>query len=177
MDINLSRVFLLAITAVAAVFSLLCFLKGRLYRPSFLGDALRFLCVQALISLAFLLAYAFFVKNGHSPALSDLGVAFVPLTVGAYWAAWGLGVLSPSPSRLLFPLGYSAFLFFKYFTVGEGLGFFGYAVFNPPFAFIGSKLFSGPFKAFGALGALLPLLCALIGRGFGVKTIDKRRKI
>jgi len=176
-DINLSRVFLLALTAVGAVFALLCYLKGKLRGFRFFGDSLRFLCIQALISLTFLLVYAFFVKNGQSPVLSDVGVAFIPLTIGAYWAAWGLGALSPSPTRLLLPFGYSVFLFFRYFTAGEGLGFFGYAVFNPPFAFIGSRLFSGPLKTFGALSALVPLFCAVIGRGFGVKMIDKKGKI
>lgn len=178
-DINLSRVFLTVFLSLAAVFALLCFLKGRFKYGGFAlaGDILRYLCLQGLISLTFLLSYVLFIKNGVTPALSDIGVAFIPLTVGVYWAAWGLGVLSPSPWRLCLPLAYSLFLLWRFFTAGKGIAFFGYIIFNPSFGFIGSQLSDSTLKPLAALGALLPFCCAAIGRSLGVKTIDKKRKI
>lgn len=171
MDINLSYVFLLALAGLLALFALLCFLKGRLGKGfwSVLGEALRYLCLQGLVSLVFLLCYAFFIKNGFSPSLSDMGVAFIPLAIGIHWAAWRLGALSPSPTRLWLPFAYSVFLLYKFFTAGGGVSFFGYVVFNPAFAFIGSLLADSPLKPFGAISALLPMLCALIGRGISLR--------
>lgn len=178
-DINLSYVFLLVLAVLGALFALLCFLKGRLGKGflPLIGDLLRYLCLQGLVSLVFLLCYAFFIKNGFSPSLSDMGVAFIPLVVGVNWAAWRFGALSPSPSRLWLPLIYSAFLLYKFFTAGGGVSFFGYVVFNPAFAFIGSLLSDSPLKPLGAFSALLPMFCALIGRGLSLKVIDNRRKM
>lgn len=178
-DINLSYIFLLAVFVVGALFLFLCFLKGKakgVLLP-FIGDALRYLCIQGLISLVFLLCYAFFIKNGFSPPLSDMGVAFIPLCVLAYMLAWRYGALSPCRSRLWLPLAYSLFLLYRFFTAGGGLSFFRYLVFNPAFGFIGNLLTNSPLRPLGAIGALVPLFCALIGRGLALKMIDNRQKM
>ncbi len=175
MDINLGAVFALCFLALLMLFALLCFLGTKTKAPFlvFAGDGLRFLCLQGLLGLAFVLCYVLFLKNGITLSLSRLGVAFIPFTVLAYFGVWRYGALSDAGASLLFPLGYCLFLLWRYFSSGDGLGAFSYVIFNPAFGFIGSQVKG----ALGSVSAVLPLICAIIGRGVAVKTIDKRGKI
>lgn len=173
MDINLGLIFGVAFTVLLLVFILLCLL-GRKTKARWLvlfGNTLRFLCLQGLLGLAFLFLYVSFVKNGIDLSLSALGVAFIPFTVGAYFWAWHQGVLSASAYSLYLPLAYSLFLLWRLFN---SAGVFSYLAFNPAFGFIGSHLQGTGLFPLSGISALLPFLCAVIGRGLGVKTIDKR---
>lgn len=175
MGINLQNIFLLALGGVLTVFALLWVLKGRFGNgaTAVVGDAARFVCLQALLAAAFLLCYVFCVKNGIDASPSDLSVGFLPLAIGIFWAAWRYGALSPDANRLWLPFAYSVFLLCRFFTVKGSFGFFNYVVYNIAFGFIGG----GACRPLAAINALLPFACAAIGRGMAVKTIDKRNKI
>lgn len=179
MNINLQRLFFIATGAVVAAFALLCRFKGKIKIKGllWLGDALRYACVQALISLAFLGVYVLYVKNGRVPRLADIGVAMVPFSVAAYWAAWRFGALSKSRKSLLCPLFYSAFLLWRFFATSGSLRHFVYVLLNPVYGFIGSKLLDSVYRPLAAVSALLPFACAAIGYGLSLKRIDKKIKI
>jgi len=176
MDINLGLIFGGTFVLLLLVFALLCFLGAKTKKPLLVtaGDLLRFVCLHGLLGLAFLFLYVMFVKNGIEVKLSALGIAFIPFTVGAYFCAWRQGALSASAYSLYLPLTYSLFLLWRLFNAKDGLGIFSYVVFNPAFGFIGSQLKDSALFPLSGVSALLPFLCAVIGRGLGVKTIDKR---
>lgn len=179
MTVNLSYVFFAAFFAVMAVFALLVFLKGRipLKGAPFFGDLLRYLCIQVLSGLAFVFSYVLFIKNGKNPSLSDLGVAFIPLSILIHMASWRYGVFNRSLNRLFIPLAYTVFLLFRFFSAKGTVALFGYLIFNPSFGFIGSRFANGSFRFLGAFSALLPFASAALGRGLALKGIDKRGKI
>lgn len=179
MDINLEKLFFAAVAAVAAVFFGLCRLK-KYKKPRFLsviGDAARYACLQAFLSLVFLAVYVLYIKNGRTPRLSDIGVAMLPFSVLVFWCAWRFSALSPRRYSLLYPLFYSAFLLWRFFSAGGGVKFFGYVLLNPVYGFIGSGLLESSLKPLAAVSALLPFVCAALGYGLGTKGIDKRQKM
>ena len=175
-DINLELIFACLLFALLLVFALLCLLGAKTKKPPLilLGNLLRFVCLQGLLGLAFMFCFALFVKNGIGVSPSTLGVAFIPFAVLAHFCAWHFGVLSASAYSLLLPLAYSLFLLWRLPLAKGGLGFLSYILFNPSFGFIGSQLKNSPLYS---ISALLPLLCAVIGRGLAVKTIDNDGKI
>lgn len=179
MELNIQRLFFIALGVIAAVFALLCFLK-RYAKPkplAVIGDILRYACVQAFLSLAFLAVYILYVKNGYTPRLSDIGVAMLPFSVLVFWAAWRFSALLPGRSSLLYPLGYSVFLLWRFFAESGGIKFFGYVLLNPVYGFIGSKLLDSTLRPLAAVSALLPFVCAALGYGLAIKGIDKKRKM
>ncbi len=179
MNVNLSRVFFAVFFAVAAAFAFLILLKGRvpLKGAPFLGDLLRYLCLQLLSGLVFVFCYVLFIKNGKTPSLSDLGVAFIPISVLIHLAAWRYGALGLHVNRLLIPLAYAVFLTVRFFSAKGTVSLFGYLIFNPSFGFIGSAFASSPLRFLGAVSALLPFATAALGRGLALKGIDKRVKM
>ncbi len=181
MLINLQDKFLSAFFAVCLGFAALLLLgrwlrgrKGTVGRVSF-ALCVCFICGvgQLFMNLSFVLCYALYVKNGSSPALSDMGVAFIGVSVGFFYLLWRLSAL-PRTAYSLLPHGlYSAFLLYRFFFA-EGLwGRVTYLVINPLFGFIGG----GKAGALGAVGALLPFACAALGRGLGVAGVDKCSKV
>lgn len=166
MGIDLQRIFLLAAAVAVAAFLALWWLKGRLGKAfAVIGDGLRYMVLNLIISLLFLFCYVLAVKNGYTPSAADMGVAFIPLAVLVYRSVWRLGALSAHWYTLVFPALYSLFLLYRYFTTG-GLG---YLLFNPSFGFIGITLADTPLMPLGALGAVLPFACAALGKGLGAK--------
>lgn len=178
MGIDLTRLFLKALSLLCAAFAALCFLKGRFRHRLFavLGDALRCACLQGFLNLVFFAVYAMYVKNGRAPSASDIGVSLLPLSVLVFWAAWRLSALSAGAESLLFPLCYGGFLLFAFFKAKGGAKFFGYVLLNPAFGFIGSSLLESRLRPLAAVSALLPAACAALGRGLAAKGIDKRQK-
>ncbi len=180
MGANLQDVFLKAMAVVLLCFAALCTVKHFAKAvPRFWGTAFRtgmdfliWTCMQLLLNLAFLASYVLYAKNGTDLKLADLGIAFIAVSVVAYWLAWRLGALGRGAITLLPAFVYGAFLLYRFFGAGEGLAFFGYAIYNPMFAFIGSNL-QGDIRALAAVSALLPLACSALGRGLAVKSIDK----
>lgn len=176
---DLQKTFFLLLAALLALLALLCFLKRFTRRRIFsvLGDILRYLCLQGLTVLAFLAVYVLYVKNGRTPRLSDIGVAMLPFTVFVFWFAWRFSLLGARRTSLLYPLCYSAFLLWRFFSVGGGLKFFGYVLLNPVYGFIGSDLLESKLRPLAAVSALLPFACAAVGYGLALKGIDKKRKV
>ncbi len=180
MGANLQDVFLKAMAAVFLCFAALCIVKHFVKAvPRFWGTAFRtvldwaiWACLQLLLNLAFLVSYVLYAKNGTDLSFSDLGVAFTVVSALVFCLAWRLGFLGQSAVVLLPALAYSVFLLHRFFAAGGGLGFFGYAIYNPMFAFIGSNL-QGNSRTLAAVSALLPLACSALGRGLAVKSIDK----
>lgn len=179
MDLNLQRLFFIALAVLAAVFALLCRFKGtiKIKAIRWLGDALRYACLQGFISLAFLGVYVLYVKNGLFPRLADLGVAIVPFSVFVFWAAWRLGALSSSRASLLCPAAYSLFLLWRFFSSTGTLSSFIYVLLNPVYGFVGSHLLDSSLRPLAAVSAVLPFACAALGYGLALKGIDKKAKI
>lgn len=172
--LNLQNAFLKAMGACALAIAFFCIIKRPLASvPKPLGTALcafRELCTYALLqlglNLVYMTGYVLYVKNGEDVAFSDLGVAFIAVAVAVFYLAWRLGALSRSGFTLLPAALYSGFLLCKFFSVGKGLGIFGYIMVNPVFGFIGDG-------GWRAVSALLPFACAALGWGLAVKNIDK----
>ena len=179
LNINLQRLFFIALAILALAFALLCRFKGKikLRAVALLGDVLRYVCLQGFVSLVFLGVYVLYVKNGQAPKLADIGVAMIPFSVLVFWAAWRFGALSASRISLLSPLAYSLFLLWRFFTFDGALGHFVYVLLNPIYGFIGSELLNSSLRGLAAVGALLPFACAALGYGLALKGIDKRTKM
>lgn len=184
MILNLQDLFLKAFAGISVLLGVLWAIKNKLAMlGGALGTALRaarniltFAATQVLLNLLFLLSYVFFVKNGTVPNLSDISVGFTVICPVAYFVLWRYGALSHSSWTLVAPGIYSAFLLYRFFISGVGVGFFGYLLYNPLFGLIGSTLTGGK-RALGAVSAVLPFACAALGRGLALKRIDKRRKL
>lgn len=147
-------------------------LRGRMWRILGAVQA-AMLCVaaQLVLNLSFLICYALFVKNGYTPSLSDLGVAFIGLSAGLYCLLWRCRALPSKPVSLLPFAAYSVFLAYRFFFAKGLWGRLSYLIANPLFGFIGGES-AGPL---GVLGALLPFACAALGRGLA--GVDKSSKI
>lgn len=176
MALNLQTVFLKMFFGAVGLFVLLCLARrplGRLPLPwggvlAAAGDCASYLLAQLLLNLAFVGTYVLYVKNGYTPSLSDLGVAFTVVSVLAFFFLWRFGAFSKKAGFLFYPCAYTLFLLVRYLNSGTGVDFFGYLVFNPMFAFIGAES-----RGIGTVSVLLPLACCCLGRGLALKRIDK----
>ncbi len=179
LNINLQKLFFTALGALAVLFALLCYVKRykKIKALFVLGDIARYACLQCFVSLAFLAVYVLYIKNGHTPRLSDIGVAMLPFSILLFWAAWRFGVLSEKRYSLLYPLAYSLFLLWRFFSSDGELKFFAYVLLNPVYGFIGSSLLESSLRPLAAVSALLPFASAALGYGIALKGIDKKHKV
>ena len=177
MNINLEKVFCVVLAAFAVLFAVLCLLKPGASRirgaagaaARALRETLTYASAQIFLTLAFLLVYVLYVKNGYQPSPADLGVAFCFVSVIVYGLLWRFGALSDGALTLVPPLAYSLFLLLRWsFVSGGAIGVFGYVMFNPVFGFIGADFAGGEKHILYAVSALLPFACAALGRGIGV---------
>jgi len=190
MTFDLEKTFLYIISADVLSLVLLCFAKKRTRRVKgkagralcALRDAFTYIAAQIFLVLAFLAVYVMYVKNGYRPSLSNIGVAFIFVSVFAFWALWRFGAISQGALSLLYPLFYSLFLIFRWACIGRGpVGAFSYIMYNPVFGFIGSSLAGGRYGWLYAISAALPFACAALGKGLaedrGQRTeVRERRK-